>query len=302
MVRILGADSFGSRSMATVVEASGVKIVIDPGVSYAPRRYGLPPHPREIERFCEIKHRIVDELSDADIVIISHYHYDHYLYKSKDIQYYRNKILLIKNPVTSINVSQRLRAHKLLKKYGLEAIAKEVKYIDNASYSPSNGLIIRGSSPVPHGSSSSRLGYVVMTCIKCCGYSFLHASDVQGPIEGLVVSMMLECNPDIIYLSGPPIYLKGVLGEELISRAFDNLEHLLASLRKEAVIIVDHHMARDLSYTDKLQELKAMSANILSAAEYMGRRIELLEALRRELWGDEVDKDLFDQNIPINCD
>ncbi len=49
----LAFDSFGVRSMATFVETDNLRILIDPGVSLAPIRYGLEPHPLEWERLNE---------------------------------------------------------------------------------------------------------------------------------------------------------------------------------------------------------------------------------------------------------
>ena len=39
----LAADSLGVRSMATYVECGATRILIDPGATLAPNRYGLPP-------------------------------------------------------------------------------------------------------------------------------------------------------------------------------------------------------------------------------------------------------------------
>lgn len=49
----LAFDSFGVRSMATFVETDDLRILIDPGVSLMPSRYGLEPHLLEWERFDE---------------------------------------------------------------------------------------------------------------------------------------------------------------------------------------------------------------------------------------------------------
>src|SRR3989454_12853690 len=46
----LAADSFGARSMATLVETPDLKILIDPGVRLGPYRYDLPPHEIEEDR------------------------------------------------------------------------------------------------------------------------------------------------------------------------------------------------------------------------------------------------------------
>ena len=39
------------------------------------------------------------------------------------------------------------------------------------------------SQPVPHGEESSGLGWVLMTRVRSGAVTFLHASDVQGPMS-----------------------------------------------------------------------------------------------------------------------
>lgn len=289
-VRILAADSMGVRSMATIVEAGGVKIAIDPGVSYAPRRYGLPPHPRELERLEEKKELIYRELVDTDIIIITHYHYDHYLYHEDEAEYYKNKILLIKDPRRSINVSQRIRAHRLLKKMGVESVAKDIHILDNNVYEIDKGLVIRGSPPVPHGPDGSKLGYIAMVLIKCCGERIVHASDVQGPISRKALEIIAEWRPTILIISGPPTYFAGLkVEEEQVRQGLNNLS-LLAEIAD--VLVADHHFARDLEYPSYLDQLRRINTRVLSAAEFMGLPVELLEAQRKLLW----EKDPPDNN------
>ncbi|BEP17685.1 MBL fold metallo-hydrolase [Pyrofollis japonicus] len=284
-VKILGADSFGSRSMATSLEVGGVKILIDPGVSYAPRRYGLPPHPVEIARLNEIKERILGEISDADIVIITHYHYDHYLYKPEDVEYYRGKVLLIKDPSSNINVSQRIRAHRLLKTNKVSEIAKSINILDSSTYIVDKDFVVVGSPPVPHGAEGSKLGYVVMVLISCCGEKIVHASDVQGPMSRKALDVILSWKPSLVIISGPPTYFAGIkVEEDKVNQGLSNLRKLVESVD---TVIVDHHFARDLNYPSYLEELRSINKRVMSAAEYMGYPIELLEARRKELWKKE---------------
>ncbi len=290
-VRIIGADSFGLRSLAVVVEAGGVKIFIDPGASYAPKRYGLPPHPFEIERLCKVKDKIYDEMSDSDIIVITHYHYDHYLYRQEEAELYQGKLLFIKNPLDHINFSQRLRAHRFLVKNRVKEYAKEVKILDNSIYHIDSGFYIQGSPPVPHGSRDTKLGYVTMVLIECCDTRVFYASDVQGPIEDSVRQYIVKQMPDVLITSGPPLYLsKSKLDEKEVERGIANSEKLAREL-EETLIIIDHHAARSLSYVDFLGKLRKLNINILSAAEYMGRDVELLEARRKELWNNWPEKD-----------
>ena len=99
-------DSMGAKSSCILVETD-VKIVIDPGIaimhpsfpaSKAKKLYWKEKGKREIKRACKV----------ADIIIISHYHHDHYI--RDDLGIYANKILLVKNPNEYINESQRKRA------------------------------------------------------------------------------------------------------------------------------------------------------------------------------------------------
>lgn len=283
-VRILGADSIGVRSMATVVEVEDYKIFIDPGVSLAPRRYGLPPHPLELERLEDVREDIRKELKDADIVIITHYHYDHYLYKEEDVDLYKGKILLVKNPRDNINASQRLRAHKFLVKNRVAEFAKRVVYIDSNWIQVSDSIVVRGSPPMPHGSDGTRLGYVIMVSVGYHGYIFMHASDVQGPMSGRALEWILQHRPTILLVSGPPTYFAGYkVSEEEVMQGLRNLETIVQRL--DATVIVDHHMARDLKYLEYLGKLRRQAkGRVVSAFEYMGAPYEPLEALRKQLW------------------
>jgi predicted metallo-beta-lactamase superfamily hydrolase len=285
-VKILGADSFGVRSMATIVCAGGVKIAIDPGVSFAPRRYGLPPHELELRRVEEVHRRIVRELEDTDIIIITHYHYDHYLYKLEDAGAYEGKWLIIKDPQHNINVSQRIRAHRLLVKNAVNQKAKRIDILDGRRYEIAKGFYIEGSEPVPHGYDGSRLGYVSMVLVECCGVRFAHASDVQGPMSDKALNILLSWKPDLLFISGPPTYFEGLkVSEEHVRKGLNNLKILSSELDGEAIIVADHHFARDLNYPIILNNLfKDSKAKVMSAAEFMGIKFEPLEALRKELW------------------
>ena len=285
-VRIIGADSIGSRSMAMVVEANDVKVLIDPGVSYAPRRYGLPPHPVELQRLREIKERILNEIVDADIVVITHYHYDHYLRDPEEADYYKDKILFVKDPSRDINFSQRMRAYRLFKRNAVEKLARSVHILDGRVYEVAPGVVIRASPPVPHGSPGTKLGYVVMVAIECCNKVFVHASDVQGPMSDEALNWLLSVRPSLVFISGPPTYFAGYkVPREEVEKGLHNLRVLAERLPRASVIVADHHMARDLEYPSYLARIAGESkARIMSAADFMGLPYEPLEALRKQLW------------------
>ncbi|RLF65543.1 MAG: hypothetical protein DRN26_05220 [Thermoplasmata archaeon] len=62
-----------------------------------------------------------------------------------------------------------------------------------------------------------------------------------------------------------------------VKQGLDNLK-VIGGLVK--ALIVDHHMSRDLKYTDYISAIP----NALSAASFMGIKEKFLEARRKELW------------------
>lgn len=80
----------------------------------------------------EGKRAIKAATREADIIVISHYHHDHYF--PNDMGIYKNKLLLAKNPNEYINDSQRRRAEKfytkIYRRFGklkLDDVLKEPK-------------------------------------------------------------------------------------------------------------------------------------------------------------------------------
>ncbi len=287
-IKPLAFDSMGARAMALSVEsASGVKIIIDPGVSYAPRRYGLPPHPLELERVEELKQVILDEMRDADLVIISHYHRDHYLYHDDEVEAYRGKTLVVKDYQRNVNPSQRVRAYVLFKKMRVMDIAKRVVIADSNRLRIED-IEITFSKPVPHGAPGTKLGYVVMTLVDDGSTRLLHTSDVQGPICDEALRVIEEWKPTIAFVCGPPTYFSGFkVPEGDVKKGLENLARL-ARVSSIKQLVVDHHLLRDLAYRKLLAEViedeVARKVRLCTAAEFAGRPVDQLEARRKELW------------------
>ncbi len=151
----IAADSLGTRSMATFVETGDCKIFIDPAVSLAPRRYGLPPHPTEYKRMEEHWGNIKIYARKADVLIVTHYHYDHHDPNFPDL--YEDKTVLIKHPRENINRSQLGRAAIFLKQ--IEGMPEKLEFVDGKEFSFGN-TTIRFSDAVFHG-TGKLLGYVV---------------------------------------------------------------------------------------------------------------------------------------------
>lgn len=109
-VEPLWSDSMGAKSTSFFAETPDIKICLDPGVAVMQPSYPLPDILKEYYRF-KAEKRIRKACARADLISISHYHYDHFI---QDPSLYRGKELWIKNPNQWINKSQWNRSRKFL--------------------------------------------------------------------------------------------------------------------------------------------------------------------------------------------
>jgi predicted metallo-beta-lactamase superfamily hydrolase len=286
----LAFESMGVRSMATFIETDQ-KILIDPGTSIAPKRFGFPPWKDEFDALHETRARVQKYAAKSDILTISHYHHDHFTpfslgrYLDSSPRYaeemYRDKELFIKHPTENINKSQQKRARLLLKNLKSVGI-RDIHYADGNSFQTGNTLL-KFSEPIPHGKEGSRLGFVITTTIEWEGEKFMHASDVQGPLYDGAKNLILTEKPDILILSGTPIYLEGfALEKSDIVQAQENLMEICQEIPQ---VVVDHHLLRDLRCFDFIKEVKEESkGEIVVASELLGKEPYLLEARRKEFY------------------
>ncbi|MEM0340612.1 MAG: hypothetical protein QXN05_00335 [Acidilobaceae archaeon] len=292
-VRILGADSMGVRSLATLIDCNGVLIGIDLGASLAPVRFGLPPHELEFRRLEETLDLIRRALAESQITVITHYHYDHYM--RDEIELYFGKTLIVKDPHRDINFSQRIRSYRFLKKSGLIHKAK-VELGDGRTFSIEKDLTIEVSPPVWHGETESAVGKVLMVKILCNDTVAIFASDTQGPVDDKALRTLLdwsESRVKFLIMGGPATYLEGLkIKKKASEKGLDNLFRLIETAKPET-LIVDHHLLRDENYRTYLERhIQAASQHkvrLVTAAEHEGRPIEQLEAKRRELWRRDIE-------------
>lgn len=280
-IRFLSFDSMGTRSMATAIKTKDVSIFIDPGVSLAPRRYGLPPHPKEIEKMEKDWKKIVKYAEKSDIIIITHYHYDHHD-PNNDLEIYDDKILFIKDPKNNINFSQKKRSYYFLKQ--IESRPEEIIVADGKSFTFGE-TIIQFSPPVPHG-PSTKLGWVIQVLIDDQRQRFLYTSDIEGPVLEEQVDFILKANPDILVLDGPMTYMLGYrYSAANYEKSLDNIERILNETRVKKLVI-DHHFLRDIKWEERIAPIRRVDS-IMTAAHFMGREPNLLEANRKKLWEEE---------------
>ena len=109
-VEYIAFDSFGVKSSCVLVTTADCSICIDPGIAEEVNSFPLPLWKR-LALVIYYKKKIIAACKKADIITISHYHYDHVI---PEPNLYRNKILLVKDPKKNINKSQKGRAAELL--------------------------------------------------------------------------------------------------------------------------------------------------------------------------------------------
>jgi predicted metallo-beta-lactamase superfamily hydrolase len=282
IVKPLAFDSFGVRSMATFVQTDDITLLIDPGVSLASSRYKLPPHPIEEQRLSETWADIKEHATRSDVLIVTHYHYDHYDPEEPEI--YKDKIVYLKDPKESINKSQAKRASYFLDK--LKGMPKSLDIAD-AMVFKHGSTAIKFSSPVFHG-TNSKLGYVVEVSISCSGEKLVFSSDVEGPAVDDQVEFIIQEDPDIVILDGPMTYMLGFrYSYKSLALSIANIKRILSETSVKC-IMVEHHFMRDLKYKERIAEVYEYAAEkdvkVITAAEYIGREIDILEARRKELF------------------
>jgi predicted metallo-beta-lactamase superfamily hydrolase len=302
----LASESFGVRSMCTLVETPDVSVLLDGGVSLCPWRFSLPPHQIEFQSITRSRQKIAQAAQKASVATISHYHYDHHTPSFTDWvvnwtenaetarQIYQDKILLAKNPKENINPSQRERAW-MFQKTGAK-YAKSFEAADGKTYTFDDTQLVFSPS-VAHGSDDLSLGWVIMTMVQHGDERFMFAPDVQGPMSMHTTELILAIKPVAIMLGGPPLYLAGSRVEQAqIDQGLRNLERIVEAV---PLVILEHHALRDENWKQKMESVfkKAQSTAhcIVTAAEFTGQENTFLEAKRQKLFFDFPPSEEFKQ-------
>jgi len=129
---------------------------------------------------------------------------------------------------------------------------------------------------------------VVEVSIACGGEKLVFTSDVEGPSVDAQVEFIVQENPDIVILDGPMTYMLGFrYSRKSLELSIANMKRIIKETAVKT-ILVEHHFMRDLKYRERIAEVYEYAAekevNVMSAAEYLGREVEMLEARRRELY------------------
>ncbi|MEO0272483.1 MAG: MBL fold metallo-hydrolase [candidate division WOR-3 bacterium] len=277
-ISVLGAESLGIRSYCTFVETQDVKIIIDPGCALGTDRFNLPPHKTEILELWSVWQNINLNLKKSDIVVITHYHYDHHHYRNCGL--YRNKIVFLKD-FGRVNQRQKSRAEVLLKYIGgisKVIIADEKEFIfgnTRISFSP----------PLAHGYGKEDVN-IMAVLIEDGRSSLLYTSDVSGMIDKKLISFLKNRIVETFILDGFPTYLlNSAVKRKWLYESKEKLIYVLESCKVKNLII-DHHSSRDIRWTEFY--LDVFSLKFLNfcgtAAEFMGQKPKYYEAMRKELF------------------
>lgn len=302
----LAAESFGVRSMCTLVQTPDISVLLDAGISLCPYRFSLPPHPIEFQAIAKLRKKIADAAEKAQVVTISHYHFDHHTPSYEDWvvnwtktgetarKIYQGKTLFVKNPKININASQRHRAWMFQKTCG--KTVRRLVAADGKTFTFGE-TTLRFSEAVPHGSENSTLGWVIMTTVDLDGERFMFAPDIQGPMSNHTTELILTAQPTAIMLGGPPLYLANIRIEE--SQLEQGLKNLQQIVLKIPIVVLDHHLLRDEDWKRKIsfiyQQTRKTGHELFTAAEYAGSENLFLESKRKQLFDEHPPSKEFNE-------
>ena len=278
-ITIIGTESLGVRGLSCMVEIEDRRIAIDPGMALGYRRHGLLPHPAQVAVGEQTRQRIAAALRSATDVVVSHYHGDHvplvdanpYQIEAQQVASLCQDVRFWAKGPASISAKMLARRESLVKVLGRE--------LPNAEGQSDGGL--KFSPPIPHGEPQTRLGKVMMTRIEDDEGVFVHASDIQL-LSDEAVSLILEWQPDIVLVGGPPLYLSGFMKKHRRQKAWKQAMRLAHGVR---TLILDHHLLRceeGLSWLDHLSS--EVNRRVICAADFMEQPRHLLEARRMQLY------------------
>ncbi len=280
----LAADSLGARSMATLVETPDVAILLDPGVRLAPFRYDLRPHDTELARRTTLWRGIKDAAKRAEVLTVSHYHYDHHEPDTPSL--YRGKLVYLKDGKANINRSQRERASAFVR--AVKKDPQEIQVADG-NFVDFGGTEVTFSPAVPHG-YNDELGYVVMVRIAQGEEVFVHTGDVEGPPLKEHLGFLVDAAPTVLYADGPMTHMPDLYPPSMTERSLGNLARIVRSTALRTLIL-DHHLLRDRDWRSRIGPLMAVAeehdVTIQTAAEFAGKAVDQLEAHRDALSGVE---------------
>jgi hypothetical protein len=274
-IEYIAFDSFGIKSSCIKLMTDDIVITIDPGIAEETGSFPLPWHTK-LGLVAKYQRAIARACADSDVIIISHYHYDHHIPQR---ELYKDKILLIKDPKKSINKSQTDRAAHFLDQIGVRKAAKEIHIADGKTFRFGRTRI-SFSGPLWHGIPGTNLGFVLASEIADSERTLIHSSDIDGPVIEQYAEAIIKRNPDILILDGAPTYLLGYIHAYYnMARAIFNLVRIIERTDTDPIVL-DHHVVRDYRYPElykvAFDAAKERGIRLCTAAELLGRKPAVL--------------------------
>lgn len=279
-IRILAGESLGVRGLATVVSLKNRKILIDPGIALGWMRHGFLPHPFQVAVGFEIRKRLVRELAEATDVVFSHFDGDHCPLAAPNPYQLgiRETLVGLKRCRIWAKGESRSSFTRQGRRNALAAaLGRDLPEVEESVDGP-----LAFSSDVPHGVPRNGSNTVMMTRIQEEGVVFVHASDIQL-LDEPAIEKILEWKPDILLVSGPPLYhLDSPVSTALRRLARANAVRLAENV---AILVIDHHLLRSTEGISWLEDVRqATGRRVECAASFMQRQALFLEAWREELY------------------
>lgn len=276
-IEVLTAESLGVRGLCCYVKTGTKKILIDPGIALGYSRYNRLPHPFQVAVGERIRKIIIRKWNEATDIVFSHFHGDHiplvhanpYQLNINSLRTLKTKVKIWLSLFENLNNLEKSRFIDLQ-----EILGKNYNFVNNQFKKD-----ICFSRMVYHGERAKNK--VFMTCIEEEGFVFVHGSDIQL-LDKEAIQIILSWKPDLLIVSGPPLYLSVKMNKELRQNAFNN-----ASLLSDNIptVIIDHHLLRDYQGLDWLKKINSKTKNtVLCAAEYMQKPLMMLEGDREKLY------------------
>ncbi len=274
-VGYLAFDSLGVKAACVGIATPDVKLLIDPGCSVEPDSFPLPLAQRE-ELAGRYEAAIYAAGRDADVLVVSHYHLDHFL-ERRDPALYRDRVVFAKDP-DDLPARQAEAARRLFQT--IDGLPKELIIADGRRFRFGRTMVAF-SAAVPHGAEDAEPGRVIMTEISRGREKVIVTSDVCGPVSRATAELICQARPSTVVLDGYPTYQLGQFAadHELVQSIINTIRILSAPGLKE--LVIDHHLARDYRYPAFYRLVFDRAAGgkvrLATAAEMLGQRPAALE-------------------------
>ncbi|MFW9928894.1 MAG: hypothetical protein ACFFD1_05860 [Candidatus Thorarchaeota archaeon] len=280
----LAGETLGTRSMAISVQGKTSQFIFDPGVALAPQRYNLPPHSMERERRKQQRENILSTIKSMPVegFWVSHYHLDHYPNYNEAVKMWNPNIkdfpdspFYIKHPKENLNKNQRRRARKFVA--ALKRMKKQFFPAENCTINLGD-FTISGSPILPHG-DVTKLGYVIGCNLTYKNTKLCFTGDIMGAPFDSHVEWLIQSSPDILIIDGPT--------KDQIKAFRTNFQKVIDNTEIKYVII-EHHLLRSEDWHDmisnELDSMKSSGIKFFTYADILGKKIELLEVMRKNLY------------------